>query len=155
MEIRQQQPAGPAGDVERRLTVALDEPAEVVDLRTALVELGPPFGNEAVVPGLWSHLRILSPFDSNQGWHIAAFRPMWTPRREPMDRIELLRKLIEQEPLVRWTAIATAGLAWLSVAWFSPLPLFVAVLLVASVFVVRRRRGDHLGPGPDDELDLF
>jgi hypothetical protein len=72
-----------------------------------------------------------------------------------MDRIELLRKLIEQEPLVRWTAIATAGLAWLSVAWFSPLPLFVAVLLVASVFVVRRRRGDHLGPGPDDELDLF
>ena len=72
-----------------------------------------------------------------------------------MDRIELLRKLIEQEPLVRWTAVATAGLAWLSIAWFSPLPLFVAVLLVASVFVVRRRRGDHLGPGPDDELDLY
>ena len=72
-----------------------------------------------------------------------------------MDRIEQLRKLIEQEPLVRWTAIATAGLAWLSIAWFSPLPLFVAVLLVASVFVVRRRRGDHLGPEPDDELDLF
>ena len=72
-----------------------------------------------------------------------------------MDRIELLRKLIEQEPLVRWTAIATAGLAWLSIAWFSPLPLFVAVLLVASVFVVRRRRGDHVGPGPDDELDLY
>ena len=72
-----------------------------------------------------------------------------------MDRIELLRKLIEQEPLVRWTAIATAGLAWLSVAWFSPLPLLVAVLLVASVFVVRRKRGAHLGPAPDDELDLF
>ena len=72
-----------------------------------------------------------------------------------MDRIEQLRKLIEQEPLVRWTAIATAGLAWLSIAWFSPLPLFVAVLLVASVFVVRRRRGDHLGPESDDELDLF
>ena len=72
-----------------------------------------------------------------------------------MDRIELLRKLIEQEPLVRWTAIATAALAWLSVAWFSPLPLFVAVLLIASVFVVRRRRGDQLGPGPDDELDLY
>jgi hypothetical protein len=29
------------------------------------------------------------------------------------------------------------------------------VLLVASVFVVRRRRGDHLATGPDDELDLF
>jgi hypothetical protein len=29
------------------------------------------------------------------------------------------------------------------------------VLLVASVFVVRRRRGDHLGAGADDELDLF
>ena len=40
-----------------------------------------------------------------------------------MDRIELLRKLIEQEPLVRWSAVATAALAWLSVAWFSPLPL--------------------------------
>ena len=73
-----------------------------------------------------------------------------------MDRIELLRKLIEQEPLVRWTAIATAALAWLSVAWFSPLPLLVAVLLVASVFVVRRKRGAHLGTAaPDDELDLL
>jgi hypothetical protein len=72
-----------------------------------------------------------------------------------MDRIELLRKLIEQEPLVRWTAIATAALVWLTVAWFSPLPLLAAVLLVASVFVVRRRRGDHLAAGPDDELDLF
>ena len=72
-----------------------------------------------------------------------------------MERIELLRKLIEHEPLVRWTAVATAGLAWRSVAWFSPLPLFVAVLLVASVFVIRRRRGDHVGAVPDDELDLF
>jgi hypothetical protein len=72
-----------------------------------------------------------------------------------MDRIELLRKLIEQEPLVRWSAVATAALAWLSVAWFSPLPLLVAVLLVASVFAVRRRRGDHLGPRPDDDLDLL
>ena len=71
-----------------------------------------------------------------------------------MDRVELLRELIEREPLVRWTAIATSGLAWLSVAWFSPLPLFVAVLLVASVFVVRRRRGDHLAPRTDDD-DLF
>ena len=72
-----------------------------------------------------------------------------------MDRIEVLKELVEREPLVRWTAVVTAGLAWLSVAWFSPLPLLVAVLLVASVFVVRRRRGDHLGPRPDDELDLF
>ena len=72
-----------------------------------------------------------------------------------MERIELLWKLIEQEPLVRWTAIATTGLVWLTVAWFSPLPLLVAVLLVASVVVVRRRRGDHLGTRPDDELDLL
>ena len=73
-----------------------------------------------------------------------------------MDRIELLRKLIEREPLVRWSAVATAALAWLSVAWFSPLPLLVAVLLVASVFVVRRKLGAHLGTAtPDDELDLL
>jgi Flp pilus assembly protein TadB len=73
-----------------------------------------------------------------------------------MDRIEPLWKLIEREPLVRWTAVATAALAWLSVAWFSPLPLLVAVLLIASVFVVRRKRGDHLSTAaPDDELDLL
>ena len=73
-----------------------------------------------------------------------------------MDRIELLRKLIEREPLVRWSAVATAALAWLSIAWFSPLPLLVAALLVASVFVVRRKRGAHLGTvTPDDELDLL
>ena len=72
-----------------------------------------------------------------------------------MDRIEVLAKLIEREPLVRWTAVATAGLAGLSVAWFSPLPLLVAVLLVASVFGVRRRRGEQLGARPDDEFDLF
>ena len=72
-----------------------------------------------------------------------------------MDRIELLGTLIEREPLVRWTAVAAAALVWLTVAWFSPLPLLVAVLLVASVFVVRRRRGDQLGAGVDDELDLF
>ena len=72
-----------------------------------------------------------------------------------MDRIEVLKELVEREPLVRWTAVVTAGLAWLSVAWFSPLPLLVAVLLVASVFAVRRKRGDHLVQRPDDELDLF
>ena len=71
-----------------------------------------------------------------------------------MERIELLRELVEREPLVRWTAVATAGLAWVSVAWFSPLPLLAAVLLVGSVFAFRRRRGDHLH-APDDELDLF
>ena len=97
-----------------------------------------------------------SQFDPNQGWQIAGFRPMGNARREPMDRIELLRELVEREPLVRWSAVATAALAWLSVAWFSPLPLLVAVLLVASVFVVRRKRGDHLTTAaPDDELDLL
>ena len=73
-----------------------------------------------------------------------------------MDRIELLRELIEREPLVRWSAVATSALAWLRVAWFSPLPLLVAVMLVAYGYVVRRKRGDHLGAAaPDDELDLF
>jgi hypothetical protein len=72
-----------------------------------------------------------------------------------MDRIELLKKLIEREPLVRWAAVATVALVWLSVAWFSPLPLLVAILLVACVYAVRRRRGDHLGPRLDDELDLL
>jgi hypothetical protein len=37
----------------------------------------------------------------------------------------------------------------------SPLPLLVAGMLVATVYVVRRRRGDHLGPRPDDELDVW
>ena len=72
-----------------------------------------------------------------------------------MDRIELLAKLIEQEPLVRWSAVATAGLVWLTIAWLSPLPLVVAALLVSSVFVVRRKRGGHLGAPPDDELDVL
>lgn len=72
-----------------------------------------------------------------------------------MERIELLWKLVEREPLVRWSAAATAALVWLTVAWLSPLPLLVAVLLVATVFGVRRRRGDHLGAQPDDELDLL
>jgi cytochrome c-type biogenesis protein CcmH/NrfF len=44
---------------------------------------------------------------------------------------------------------------WLTVAWLSPLPLLVAGMLVATVYVVRRRRGDHLGPRPDDELDVW
>lgn len=72
-----------------------------------------------------------------------------------MDRIELLWELVEREPLVRWSAVATAGLVWLTVAWLSPLPMLLAVLLVATVYGVRRRRGDHLGPRPDDELDLL
>jgi hypothetical protein len=154
-QVRKQQPARPAGDVEGGLAVTLDEAPEVVDLSPALVELGPPFGNEAVVPGLRRHGTILSPFDPNQGWAAPAPAPMGILRREPMERIELLRELVEREPLVRWTAVATAGLAWLSVAWFSPLPLLAAVLLVGSVFAFRRRRGDHLSAAPDDELDLF
>jgi len=72
-----------------------------------------------------------------------------------MERIELLWKLVEREPLVRWSAVATVALVWLTIAWLSPLPLLVAVLLVATVYVVRRRRGDHAGTRPDDELDLL
>jgi hypothetical protein len=46
-----QEAAGPARDVERRLT-AFDVALEVGDLRAILVELGPPLGDEAVVPRL-------------------------------------------------------------------------------------------------------
>jgi hypothetical protein len=72
-----------------------------------------------------------------------------------MERIELLWLLVEREPLVRWSAAATLGLAWLSLAWLSPFPLLVAGLLAATVYSVRRRRGDHMGPPPDDDADLF
>jgi hypothetical protein len=72
-----------------------------------------------------------------------------------MERIELLWGLVEREPLVRWSAAAMLGLVWLSVAWLSPLPLLVAALLAGTVYSVRRRRGDHMGPKPDDEADLF
>ncbi len=69
-----------------------------------------------------------------------------------MERIEQMWELVEHEPLVRWSAVATLGLVWLTVAWLSPLPLLAACLLVATVYVVRRRRGTE----PDsDELDVL
>lgn len=70
-----------------------------------------------------------------------------------MERIELLWELVEREPLVRWSAAATLGLVWLTIAWLSPLPLVVAFALVGAVVVVRRRRGP--GAEPDDELDII
>jgi hypothetical protein len=69
-----------------------------------------------------------------------------------MDRMELLLRLAERDPLVRWTGAATLGLVWLTVAWMSPLPLVAAALLVGTVVVVRHRREVVQ---PDDELDLF
>jgi len=68
-----------------------------------------------------------------------------------MERMELLLGLVEREPLVRWSAAGTLGLVWLTIAWMSPLPLLVAVLLVGTVAVVRSRREVE----PDDETDLF
>ena len=68
-----------------------------------------------------------------------------------MERIELLLRLVEREPLVRWTAAGTLGLVWLTAAWLSPLPLLAAVLLVGTVAVVRHRREVE----PDDEVDLL
>jgi hypothetical protein len=68
-----------------------------------------------------------------------------------MERIELMLRLVEREPLVRWCAAGTLGLVWLTAAWMSPLPLLVAVLLVGTVAVVRSRREVE----PDDETDLF
>ena len=72
-----------------------------------------------------------------------------------MERIELLWELAEREPLVRWSGLATLGLIWLTVAWLSPLPLVVALAVVGSVYVIRRRRGDHLRTPADDELDIL
>ena len=51
-EIGEEQATRSAGHVERGLAVPLDERPEVVDLRPALVELGPPLGHQPVVPGL-------------------------------------------------------------------------------------------------------
>lgn len=68
-----------------------------------------------------------------------------------MEQFELLLRLAEREPLVRWTAAGTLGLVWLSVAWLSPLPLVAAVLLVGTVVFVRQRREIE----PEDEVDLF
>ena len=68
-----------------------------------------------------------------------------------MERIESLLGLVEREPLVRWSAAGTLGLVWLTVAWMSPLPLVLAVLLDGTVVVVRRHRELE----PDDEADLF
>lgn len=68
-----------------------------------------------------------------------------------MERIELMLRLVEREPLVRWSAAGSFALVWLAAAWLSPLPLVAAVLLVGTVAVVRRRREVE----PDDELDLL
>jgi cation transporter-like permease len=68
-----------------------------------------------------------------------------------MERIELMLRLVEREPLVRWCAAGTLALVWLTAAWLSPLPLLAAMLLVGTVAIVRHRRGVE----PDDEVDLF
>lgn len=70
-----------------------------------------------------------------------------------MERFELLWELCQREPLVRWSVLAGVGLVWLAAAWLSPIPLFAAMMLAGTVYVVRRRRGDHLGPRPNDDLD--
>ncbi len=51
-EEGEQQPARSARDVERRLSVRLDLPPEVVELGASLIELGPPARDDAVVPRL-------------------------------------------------------------------------------------------------------
>jgi hypothetical protein len=71
-----------------------------------------------------------------------------------MERIESLWELVEREPLVRWSGLATLALVWLTVAWLSPVPLLAAFALVGTVYVVRRRRGGTAGE-PDDDLDVL
>src|SRR5204863_300078 len=61
-KVRDQQPACPASDVERRLTALLDVPLEVGDLvrPELVVELRPPLRDQAVVPGLRSAFQPLT-----------------------------------------------------------------------------------------------
>jgi hypothetical protein len=70
-----------------------------------------------------------------------------------MERFELLWELIQEEPLVRWSVVAGVGLIWLAMAWLSPIPLLAAMVLAGTVYVVRRRRGEHLGPRRTDDVD--
>jgi hypothetical protein len=72
-----------------------------------------------------------------------------------MVRFEQLWELIQEEPLVRWSVIAGVGLVWLAMAWLSPIPLLAAMMLAGAVYVVRRRRGEHLGPRTPDDLDWY
>jgi hypothetical protein len=58
-QVRKQQPAGAARDVERRLAVLLDKPLEVRDLLAADVELRPPLRHNTVVPGGFRHARTV------------------------------------------------------------------------------------------------
>src|SRR3954465_1096095 len=62
-KVRDQQPACPASDVERRLTASLDVPPEVGNLvrPELVVELRPPPRDQAVVPGLRSAVQPLPP----------------------------------------------------------------------------------------------
>jgi hypothetical protein len=59
-KVRDEQTAGAAGNVERRLT-SLDVLLKVRDLGAIFVELGPPPRNEAVVPGLWRVRHVSGP----------------------------------------------------------------------------------------------
>ena len=59
---RQEQPSGATGKVERRLTEPLDRVSVAREfVRLRLVELGPPPGHEAVMPGL-GHVVHTAPF---------------------------------------------------------------------------------------------
>src|SRR3954466_7227555 len=49
---RDEQPAGPARGIQRRLAFVLDEALEVRDLGAGPVELGPPLREHTVMPGL-------------------------------------------------------------------------------------------------------
>ena len=57
-EVREQEPARAAAEIERRLA-RLDVAPEVVDLGAVGVELGPVVGHDAVVPGRNGHARSL------------------------------------------------------------------------------------------------
>lgn len=65
-------------------------------------------------------------------------------------RIESMWTLVLEDRVVRYAAFAAAGLAWLSVAWLTPVPLALALAGLGGVAWYRRRHPDE--PELDDDL---
>ena len=70
-----------------------------------------------------------------------------------MNRVEPLWALVQRDPLLRWSTVASVALVWLAIAWAEPLVLAAVLVLASGVYVVNRRRGGV--PQPDDDVDLL
>jgi hypothetical protein len=69
-----------------------------------------------------------------------------------MNQLQPLWELAQEDPLVRWTAIAGVAFLWLSAAWISPAPMLVWGAVAGGAYLYRRR--NPLEPR-DEELDLM